>query len=88
MDDAKYQNNIILCGDWNGHVGCDRRNYELNLDIHSIGDRNEAGKKDLILSSNKQSLYYEHLLPTQRISEMDMVQLQPPATKLHSALND
>ena len=47
MDDAKYQNNIILCGDWNGHVGCERRNYELNLGIHSIGGRNEAGEKIL-----------------------------------------
>ena len=25
MKEAMYQDSIILCGDWNGHIGCDRK---------------------------------------------------------------
>ena len=27
MDEMKYSDNVILCGDFNGDVGCDRLNY-------------------------------------------------------------
>ena len=43
MDEMKCSDNIILCGDFNGHVACDRLNYEENIGAHSIGNRNEGG---------------------------------------------
>ena len=45
MDEMKYSDNVILCGDFNGHVGCDRLNYEENIGAHSIGNRNEGGQR-------------------------------------------
>lgn len=45
VEEMKYQDNIIICGDFNGHVGCERRYYEWNIGDYSIGDRNEAGQR-------------------------------------------
>ena len=45
MDEMKYSDNVILCGDFNGHVGCDRINYEGNIGTHSIENRNEGGQR-------------------------------------------
>ena len=42
-----HQDSMILCGDWNGHIGCDRKQYETVLGIHSIGNRNEEGERIL-----------------------------------------
>ena len=47
MSEFLYQDSMILCGDWNGHIGCDRKQYETVLGIHSIGNRNEEGKRIL-----------------------------------------
>ena len=47
MSEVMYQDSMILCGDWNGHIGCDRKQYETVLGIHSIGNRNEEGKRIL-----------------------------------------
>ena len=43
ISEVMYQDSIILYGDWNGHTGCDRKQYETVLGIHSIGNRNEEG---------------------------------------------
>ena len=43
MSEVMYQDSTILCRDWNGHIGCDRKQYETVLGIHSIGNRNEEG---------------------------------------------
>ena len=40
MDEMKCSDNVILCGDFSGHVGCDRINYEEYIGTHSIGNRN------------------------------------------------
>ena len=45
MDERKYSDNGILCGDFNGHVGCNRVTYEGNIGAHSIGNRNEGGQR-------------------------------------------
>ena len=31
VEEMKYQDNIIVCGDFNGYIGCDRRNFECNM---------------------------------------------------------
>ena len=41
----KYSDNVILCGDFNGHVGYDRLNYEEDIGAHSIENRNEGGQR-------------------------------------------
>ena len=43
----KYQTNIIICGDWNGHIGNDRTGYEQNMGVHGIGERNVEGQRIL-----------------------------------------
>ena len=64
VDEVKYQDNIIVCGDFNGHVGCDRRGYERNIGFHSIGDRNEAGQRILDFSQlnnlHIMNTFYQH----------------------------
>ena len=47
MNEVKYHNNMLVCGDINGHIGCDRRHYENVLGIHSIGNSNEEGSRIL-----------------------------------------
>ena len=39
IDEMKYPDNVILCRDFKGHVGCDRINYEWNIGMHRIGNR-------------------------------------------------
>ena len=64
VDDMKYQHNIIICGDFNGHVGRDKLHYEANIGHHSIGERNEAGKRvlDFAKVNNFQIMntFYQH----------------------------
>ena len=45
MDEMKYSDKVILCGDFNGHVGCNRINYEGDIGMHSIENRNEGGQR-------------------------------------------
>ena len=45
VSEVMYQDTMILCGDWNGHIDCDRKQYETVLGIQSIGNRNEEGKR-------------------------------------------
>ena len=47
MDDMKYQQNIIVCGDWNEHIGIDRMGYEQHIGVHAIGERNGDGQRIL-----------------------------------------
>ena len=37
MDEMKYSDNVILCGDFNCHVGCDRINYRELLGLIVLG---------------------------------------------------
>ena len=64
MDLMKYQSNIILCGDWNGHVGQGREGYERNIGAHSIGERNVEGQRllDFVAANNiaVMNTYYQH----------------------------
>ena len=59
-----YQDSMILCGDWNGHIGCDRKQYETVSGIHSIGNRNEEGKRirDFAVVNNLciMNTFYQH----------------------------
>ena len=41
MDDMKYHQNIIVCGDWNGHIGIDRMGYEQHIGVQGIGEIND-----------------------------------------------
>ena len=64
MGEVMYQDSMILCGDWNGHIGCDRKKYETVLGIHSIGNRNEEGKRilDFAVVNNLciMNTFYQH----------------------------
>ena len=60
----KYQEYIILRGDWNGHNGVDRTTYEINIGAYSMGNRNEAGQRLLdfvkINNSRIMNTFYKH----------------------------
>ena len=64
MSEVVYQDSMILCGDWNGHIGCDRKHYETVLGIHSIANRNEEGKRilDFAVVNNLciMNTFYQH----------------------------
>ena len=64
IDYVKYQENIILCGDWNGHIGCNRRGYEHNVGAHLVGGRNAEGQSalDFVKVTNLAAMntYYQH----------------------------
>ena len=47
LNNSKYKKNIIVCGDWNGHIGTDRLNYEGIIEGHGVGNRNEDWKRIL-----------------------------------------
>ena len=61
---AKYGDRLIICGDMNGHVGCDRAGYEEVIGHHSIGDRNDGGIRiiDFAIANNLSIMntYYQH----------------------------
>ena len=40
---ARYKEKLILCGDFNGHVGCERDRIENVVGAFSVGDRSEEG---------------------------------------------
>ena len=42
-DTARYKEKLIVCGDFNGHVGCRRDHVETVVGAFSVGDRNEEG---------------------------------------------
>jgi len=64
MDDAKYQSNIILCGDWNGHIGQEREGFEGNVGTFGIGEKNVEGERILdfakINNLSIMNTYYKH----------------------------
>ena len=64
IDDVKYQENIILRGDWNGHIGCSRTDYEHNIGAHRVGGRNAKGQRvlDVVIINNSaiMNTYYQH----------------------------
>ena len=64
MESMKYQTNLIICGDWNGHIGNDRRGYEQNMGVHGIGERNVEGQRILnfamVNNLSIMNTYYEH----------------------------
>ena len=47
VDEAKHRENLIMMGDWNGHVGRERDGYEGVVGAHGIGDRNDDGRRVL-----------------------------------------
>ena len=47
IENNKYRQNIIMMGDWNGHVGVNREGYEGVLGAYGIGDRNDDGRRIL-----------------------------------------
>ena len=75
MGDVMYQDSMILCGDWNGHIGCDRKQYETVLGIHSIGNRNEEGKRilDFAVVNNLciMNTFYQHREPKVNLVQME-----------------
>ena len=64
LNNSKYKENIIMCGDWNGHIGTDRLNYEEIIGAHSIGNRNEDGKRILdfaiVNSLSVMNTFFQH----------------------------
>ena len=42
-DTARYKEKLVVCGDFNGHVGCGRDHIETVVGTFSVGDRNEEG---------------------------------------------
>ena len=45
VNEVKYKDNVIICGDWNGHVGTDRRHREDIIGACSIGNKYEDGQR-------------------------------------------
>lgn len=44
-ESAKYRENVIIMGDWNGHVGHDREGVRDVVGAHGLGDRNADGSR-------------------------------------------
>ena len=42
-DTASYEEKLIVCGDFNGHIGCERNRVETVVGAFGLGDRNEEG---------------------------------------------
>ena len=63
-ESVPFAENIIIMGDLNGHVGCDRTGLENVLGQHSIGERNREGENILdFCVQNQMSImntYYKH----------------------------
>ena len=49
VDFVKYQENVILCGNSNGHIRCSRTDYEQNIGAHGVGGRDAEGQRVLDL---------------------------------------
>ena len=65
--EVMYQDSMILCGDWNDHIGCDRKQYETVLGIHSIENRNEEGKRPLCYAVVNNICIMNHFISTERV---------------------
>ena len=44
VNEVKYKDNVIICGDYTGHVGTDRRHREDIIEAFSIGNKNKDGQ--------------------------------------------
>ena len=64
MDEMKYQQNIIMCRDLNGHIGCNRVGCENIIGAHNIRERNMEGQRILdFATANNLSVmntYFQH----------------------------
>ena len=64
MDEMKYQQNTVICGDLNGHIGRNRVGYKNIIGAHSIGERNVEGQRILdFATANNLSVmntYFQH----------------------------
>lgn len=64
IDTCPPDEQIIVMGDFNGHVGTDRTGYEENLGHFHIGGRNEEGKRllELCVRNNMKVMntYFQH----------------------------
>ena len=51
---SKYRKNLIIIGDWNGHVGTDRLGVENIIGSFGVGERNAEGRRilDFCLTQN------------------------------------
>ena len=45
VNGVKYGDQLIISGDWNGHVGTERDGYEDIIGPHSVGNRNPEGDR-------------------------------------------
>ena len=54
VDVSQYRENLIIIGDWNGHVGTDRLGVENIIGSFGVGERNAEGRRilDFCLSQN------------------------------------
>ena len=54
VDMSQYRENLIIIGDWNGHVGTDRLGVENIIGSFGVGERNAEGRRilDFCLSQN------------------------------------
>ena len=65
VDVIKYKEHPTILGYFNGHIGTKRRNLEIVVGEHSIGERNEDGKRtvDIAVVNNIAIMnnFYEHM---------------------------
>ena len=64
VNNVRYGDRLIMCGDWNGHIGQERTTYEEIIGHHGVGDRNEDGVRVIDFASvNSLSImntFYQH----------------------------
>ena len=63
-DVIKYKEKLIVCGDFNGHIGCERNNIRNIVGAFSIGDRNAEGDRvidfALVNGLSVMNTFYRH----------------------------
>ena len=64
IEKLRYQDNLILAGDWNGHVGTDRNHFESVIGAHGVGTRNIEGQRiidfALLWGLSVMNTFYQH----------------------------
>ena len=63
-DTARYKEKLIVAGDFNGHIGCQRNQVESVIGAFSVGDRNDEGSRIIDYSLLKRmavmNTFYKH----------------------------
>lgn len=64
IDRMPHRDNLLIIGDFNGHVGNDRRGYENVIGAFGIGDRNRDGERILDFCARNQlsvmNTFFQH----------------------------